>query len=115
TVAVPSTGLCFTATYNDDATYNGNITSDIEPLSPNKLNPTVVTAIKDANGNTITSADIGSIVHDTVHVSGSQGVPTGTVTFHRYANQTCTGTATDERSEERRVGKEGRSRRVGEP
>src|SRR5262249_56769267 len=56
----------------------------------------VVTSIKDANGNTITSADIGSIVHDTVHVSGSQGVPTGTVTFHRYANQTCTGTATDE-------------------
>jgi hypothetical protein len=36
---VPSTGLCYTATYNDDATYNGNITSAIEPLTaiPNEL------------------------------------------------------------------------------
>src|SRR5437016_13941903 len=78
------------------------------------------------------SVPAGSTVHDKATVSGSFGTPTGTVTFTFFtASSTCTGTsvgsgtvtldasgvahpsASQGRSEERRVGKE--CRYQGEP
>jgi hypothetical protein len=58
--------------------------------------PSVVTAIENAKGQTVTEAPIGSSVHDTVTVSGTQGTPTGNVTFQLFAATDCTGTKTDE-------------------
>ena len=46
-----------------------------------KLTPTVATDVHDAQHAVVTSAAIGSTVHDKATVSGSGGTPTGTVDF----------------------------------
>jgi hypothetical protein len=58
--------------------------------------PTVVTEIEDAQNHPVTEAPVGSSVHDTVTVSGTQGTPTGTVTFHLFTVTGCSGTSVDE-------------------
>jgi hypothetical protein len=61
-------------------------------LTATKLTPTVDTLMKNAAGATVSSAPIGSTVHDVATVSGSQGTPTGSVTFTLYSgNSTCQG------------------------
>ena len=42
----------------------------------------------------VTSAPIGTIVHDMATVTGTLGIPTGIVSFTVYANQTCSGVGT---------------------
>ena len=92
--AVPVGGGSFKAHYNGDATYNDD-DADCEPLDATKLEPSVVTTIHDANHNPITSAPIGSVVHDSAAVTGTQagGTPTGTVSFSWYTSTDCTGRA----------------------
>src|SRR5207244_1008311 len=92
---VPATGLSYKAVYSGNATYNGS-TGDCEPLTADKLASSTVTLIKHANGDTVTHAPIGSSVHDTVTVSGSNGTPTGSVTFQLYGTTDCSGAHTDE-------------------
>jgi len=53
-----------------------------EPLTINKLDPTIVTKV---------------IVRDLAMVSGSDGTPTGNVTFVTYSSGDCTGTPVDTR------------------
>jgi uncharacterized repeat protein (TIGR01451 family) len=89
---VPVGGGSFKAHYNGDATYNA-ADADCEPLAATKLTPSVVTTIHDASENSITSAAIGAVVHDSATVSGSQGTPTGTVSFTLYNGTGCSGTA----------------------
>jgi hypothetical protein len=91
---VPVTGLAYQATYNGSATYNPS-TSDCEPLSPTKLGSSTATTIHDADHNPITSAPIGSTVHDSATVTGTAagGTPTGDVTFTFFTGGNCeTGT-----------------------
>jgi len=62
-----------------------------EPLAATKLTPTVVTDVHNADG-VVTSVPIGSTVHDVATVSGTQGTPTGSVTFTLFSgNTTCQG------------------------
>jgi uncharacterized repeat protein (TIGR01451 family) len=87
---VPVGGLSYKAHYLGDDTYT---TGDgpCEPLTGSKLTPTVATDVHDANG-VVTSAPIGSTVHDVATVSGTQGTPTGSVTFTLFSgNTTCQG------------------------
>ena len=57
--------------------------------------PTVDTSIHNESHNVIATANIGSIVHDSVTVASTTGpTPTGTVDFRLYPNTTCFGTPT---------------------
>ena len=59
-----------------------------------RTSPTVVTAIHNAAHQTITSAVGGSVVHDSVTVTGANNTtPTGTVSFDWFTNGTCSGAA----------------------
>src|SRR5438067_9968143 len=53
---------------------------------------TLFRSIHNANHAVITSAAIGSTVHDSATVAGTQagGTPTGTVTFTVYSSPDCT-------------------------
>src|SRR5439155_22167147 len=50
-----ASGISYKATYNGSSTYNTS-TSDCEPLAPVKLASSLTTAIKNAAGDTVTSA-----------------------------------------------------------
>ncbi len=78
----------FKAHYVGDANYNAG-DATCEPLTVNKLTPTVTTDIHSAAEAIITSAAIGSTVHDKATVGGTGPVPTGTVDFTFYSNLTC--------------------------
>jgi len=58
--------------------------------------PVVTTNVQNSSNATITSAPIGSSVHDQVTVTGVSGGPavTGTVDFNLYPNTTCSSTPT---------------------
>ena len=58
-------------------------------MTPDKLTPTVVTNIHNAAHAVITDAPIGSTVHDSVAVTGSNAIPSGAVTFTVWTNSTC--------------------------
>ncbi|MBI1741719.1 Ig-like domain repeat protein, partial [Candidatus Acetothermia bacterium] len=95
TTTVPNTGLSYQVTYSGDANYNP-ATSTCEPLPAIKLDPTVTTEIHNASHAVITSALIGTSVHDKATVSGSGPAPTSTVTFKLYSTTDCTGSFTTE-------------------
>src|SRR6185437_7620926 len=86
-------GLSYRAHYLGDGTYNA-ADGDCEPMQASKMPANAVTTIHDANHNAITSAAIGASVHDSATVTGSQGVPTGTVSFSWFASKDCTGAST---------------------
>ena len=93
---VPAGGLSFKAHYNGDSKYNG-ADGPCEPLTATKLNSSTATDVHDAAHSVITSAPIGTTVHDKATVTGTAagGTPTGTVTFTIYmGNTTCTGAGT---------------------
>jgi hypothetical protein len=58
--------------------------------------PTITNAIQNSSNTTVTSAPIGSSVHDVVTVASSTAstTPTGTVDFNVYSNTTCSGEPT---------------------
>ncbi|MDI3326895.1 hypothetical protein QKW35_21170, partial [Pontibacterium granulatum] len=100
-------GISYLATYSGDQYYNeiklGDLstapvpTGDCEPLTVNKVDANIATHVHDAAHTDITgsSVDVGSTVHDKATVSGLSGlpVPSGTVTFYRYATGNCSGSA----------------------
>lgn len=60
----------------------------------NKLSqvaPTVSTSIHNPNHNIVTTVPVGTIVHDSVTVSGSNGTPSGSIFLKWFVNNTCTG------------------------
>jgi hypothetical protein len=89
-VAHPSTAFgplsagsySFKAVYAGNDDYNGS-TGDCEPLTVRKARLSITTDIHDADHSSITSALVGSVVHDTASVTGQVGTftPTGAVTF----------------------------------
>ncbi len=85
---------CFRADYGGDANY-GDGSSDggsSECFQVAKLTPTVTTVVHNAAHAVISSAPIGSTVHDSATVAGGAGTPTGNVTFTVYSgNTTCDG------------------------
>jgi hypothetical protein len=85
---VTNTGLSFQAHYNGDDNYF-SADGPCEPLTATKLTPTVTTEIHDAAHNVITSAPVGSSVHDKVTVTGGVGAGTGNVTFYLYSDTAC--------------------------
>jgi uncharacterized repeat protein (TIGR01451 family) len=95
---VPVGGLSYRAHYNGDDTYNPS-TGPCEQLAGHKLDSSTLTDIHLGTGNAdaadatpITSAPIGSTVHDKARVSGALGVPTGAVSFTVYMGNTqCEG------------------------
>ncbi len=57
----------------------------------------IVSTIQNGSNATVTSAAIGSLVHNSVSVASTTGpIASGTVNFNRYQNTTCSGTATVE-------------------
>src|SRR5262249_6125766 len=54
--------------------------------------PTISTLIKDANGATVTSVKVGTVVHDTATLSNASSNAGGTVTYSRFDNGSCSGT-----------------------
>src|SRR5207244_6759098 len=67
----------FRAHYGGDANY-GQADSPCEPLIVTIGTPTVATEIRDAGNNTVTSAPLGTTVHDRAVASGVAGfTPTG--------------------------------------
>src|SRR5204862_6132198 len=97
--SVPAGGLSYRAHYSGDGVYTP-ADGPCEPLNAVRLTPTVSTDIHAGAGASdtaaaavITSALVGSTVHDRATVVGSAGTPTGTVTFTVYVgNTTCSGT-----------------------
>jgi hypothetical protein len=79
---------------NAFGTTNGGLSASSSQYEYNT--PSVDTAIKDAQDQTVTSAPVGSSVHDTVTVSGTSGTPIGDVTFQLYGTTDCTGAHDDE-------------------
>ena len=65
------------AKYTGDLNYEAAADSACEPLTVNKLPPSILTKVK---------------VHDLAQVSGSGGQPEGTVTFEWFSNDSCSGT-----------------------
>ena len=86
-----SGSFAFQASYAGDATYNSKL-GPCEPLSANKIDPTVTTDIHNASHQVIAFALSGTSVHDSATVSGTLATPTGTVTIKWFSNGTCTGT-----------------------
>src|SRR5206468_4295639 len=79
---VPVGGLSYSAHYNGSTTYNGS-TSACEPLDASKLDSSTATDIHNATHGVITTAPIGTPVHDSATATGTAagGIPTGDVTF----------------------------------
>jgi uncharacterized repeat protein (TIGR01451 family) len=91
---VPVGGLSYRAHYNGDSTYNES-TGACEPLAPSKLSSATATDVHNAAHSIITSAPIGSTVHDKAAVTGALTTPTGTVSFTVFmGNTTCSGDGT---------------------
>src|SRR5262249_36515007 len=72
----------FQASYSGNADYNTK-TSDCEPFSVNKAGSSTATEIHNVTHQAITSAALGSTVHDkaTVTSANTSFKPTGAVTF----------------------------------
>jgi uncharacterized repeat protein (TIGR01451 family) len=88
---VPVGGLSYRAHYNGDDTYNPS-TGPCETLDATKLDSSTATDVHDADHHVITSAPIGSTVHDKATVTGALGAPTGTVDFTVFMGNTqCEG------------------------
>ncbi|MFL6007695.1 MAG: Ig-like domain repeat protein [Gaiellaceae bacterium] len=88
----------FHARYNGDDNFDSS-TSDCEPFHVNKAGSTTVTAIHNANHDVVTSAPIGSQVHDEATVTGvaAGGTPAGDVTFKVYlGTKACDTEAADQ-------------------
>ncbi len=92
TATLTSAGLSYLAHYNGDPNYTA-ADGPCEVLAPLALQG-ITTQIHDANHAVVTFAPIGTIVHDQAAVTGTLGIPTGTVNFTVYANQTCAGVGT---------------------
>jgi len=80
----------------DDCPTENNLDSAVISLNgnvlPTLLTPTVATAIHNAAHATVTSVATGTVVHDSVTVTGSGATPSGNVTVTWFANGTCDGT-----------------------
>src|SRR5204862_788545 len=87
-----SSDVCSSDLYNGSTIYNGS-TGDCEPLPATKLASATATDVHNAAHEVITSAAIGSTVHDSAKVTGTAagGTPTGNVTFTLYQGTTCSG------------------------
>jgi uncharacterized repeat protein (TIGR01451 family) len=88
---VPVGGLSYQAHYKGDDTYNESY-GPCEPLVGDKLDSTTKTDVHNTDHQVITSAPLGSTVHDKAIVSGPLTSPTGTVDFTVYMGNTqCEG------------------------
>jgi hypothetical protein len=90
-----TSSISYQATYLGDDNNNPSAPSDCEPLTVNPASPGVTTEIHDQQDNVITSATLGTVVHDVATVTSGFN-PTGDVTFMLFTNVECTGTHTDE-------------------
>src|SRR5437867_1086024 len=76
--------ICVSGTFTGNREYTATYST--------KLPPTVTTEIHNASHAAVTSVPAGTTVHDKATVSGSFGVPTGTVSFTFFtASSACTG------------------------
>jgi len=92
--------VSYRAVYNGDTNYPDGATSACEPLTVNRTNSAVNTDVRkdNVNGSSVlnTKIDNGTTVVDVATITGNApGTPdpTGTVTFQRFANANCSGTA----------------------
>ena len=96
TFTVPAGGMSYQATYNgSDPDYFEPVDGPCEPLAISLNSPVVGTTIRNSVNAVVTSVPAGTLIHDHVLVTGSAsvGAPSGSVTFRRYVNGTCSGTA----------------------
>jgi hypothetical protein len=93
TAALTPGGYSFRARYNGNINYTAG-DSNCEPLSVGQVAPTVITDIHNAAHAPVTNVPAGTSVHDKATVSGSFGVPTGTVSFTFFTDSACAGQGT---------------------
>jgi hypothetical protein len=93
TSTLTSAGLSYIAQYGGDTNYTA-ATGPCEILSPLAIVPSITTLIHDASHTPVNSAPISTTVHDEATVSGTVGIPTGTVDFTVYTDQICSAGAT---------------------
>lgn len=93
TPAVGSWG--YVATYSGDANYPGSV-GVCEPFTvrPAQVASSTRTEVHNPAHTDVTNGVVatGTMIHDLAVVTGAGPVPTGSVTFRRYAGGTCTGT-----------------------
>jgi hypothetical protein len=84
--------LSYKAHFNGDGNFVAT-DGDCEPLTIDKLTPNITTQIHNPAHTDITGTTVneGTIVHDKALVSGSGAIPTGTVDFQRFTNNSCSG------------------------
>ncbi|MDD5356699.1 MAG: hypothetical protein PHS53_00920 [Candidatus Pacebacteria bacterium] len=93
-VAAAAPAMSYKASYAGNDTYNAS-EGACEPLTVNKLTPSVVTEVHNASEAVVSGSVIAPVtVHDKATVSGSGGTPTGTVDFSFYTSTTCSSEAT---------------------
>src|SRR5690348_17546049 len=83
----PVRNQLYPSRHSADLNYNA-ADGPCESLDGSKLTPTVSTTIHNADHNAITTAPIGSTVHDSASVTGSLGAGTGTVSCTGYLGVT---------------------------
>lgn len=89
--------LSYKVHYDGDGEYNPK-DADCEPLTIEKLTPSVRTEIHNPNHTDITNTTVpvGTVIHDRAFVTGAGPAPAGTVDFRRYATNDCSGDSVDE-------------------
>jgi hypothetical protein len=85
-----SGSFAFQASYSGDSVYN-SATAACEPLTVNKVDASVSTDIHNSSHTIVVSVTQNTTVHDSATVTGTQGTPTGDVTFAYFKNGTCSG------------------------
>ena len=93
TATLTSAGLSYIAQYSGDTNYTA-AAGPCEVLSPLAIAPSIATQIHDASHTPVNSAPIGTVVHDEATVTGTVGIPTGSVGFTVYTDQICSAGAT---------------------
>ncbi len=89
-LVLPSGRHAITAVYGGSAQYIGSSGSLVGGLMV-RYTPVVRGQILDKLNHVITSAAVGTVVHDKAIVSGGHGTPTGSVTFNLYYTTDCSG------------------------
>jgi hypothetical protein len=93
TVTLAAGTYYFRAWYSGDAKNDGASSACADEVVTVMAASTTVTVVHNSAHQVVTSALIGSTVHDKVTVSGGAGTPTGTVDFKVWlGNTTCSGT-----------------------
>jgi hypothetical protein len=87
TTPTPAGSFSLNATYSGDA-FNNAAISPCEPLTVNKVSPTLTTKLEDSTGATVTSITVGSAIRDKVILSNTFQA-SGLLAYTLFNNGAC--------------------------